>query len=289
MSSQVFMSGRRPTGSGLRQSAVALAIVAGAALVAGCASRQTPAPVSSLSGEAASPASESTVSGSTVASGAAYTVQPGDTLYSIARAHNMTVEALASSNHITDPTQLAVGQSLRVSSTSVAVVPPVADAGASTGGGTVTLTSEPATEPVVVPGTGSIDKPKVPARAPDANLVSWGWPASGAIIQDFTPASKGIDIEGAIGSPVVAAADGDVLYTGNGLRGLGNLVLLGHGNNFITAYAHNETLLVQTGGRVKKGEKIATLGQSDTTSPRLHFEIRRSGTSVNPLSYLPVR
>ena len=88
---------------------------------------------------------------------------------------------------------------------------------------------------------------------------------------------------------MVAAADGKVMYAGNGVRGLGNLVLLGHSNGFITAYAHNQQLLVKSGDSVKKGSRIALLGQSDTTSPRLHFEIRRSGNPVNPLSYLPPR
>src|SRR5690606_28598488 len=127
------------------------------------------------------------------------------------------------------------------------------------------------------------------ARASDAGLIAWAWPSSGKVIQGFTTTTKGIDIEGAVGAPVTAAADGKVMYAGNGVRGLGNLILLGHSSGFITAYAHNQTLLVKTGQTVKKGAKIATLGQSDTTSPRLHFEIRRRGTPVNPLSYLPAR
>lgn len=116
-----------------------------------------------------------------------------------------------------------------------------------------------------------------------------GLACEGKIIQGFTSNTKGIDIEGQAGAPVLAAADGKVLYAGNGVRGLGNLILLGHSNGFITAYAHNQTLLVKTGSAVKKGVKVATIGQTDTTSPRLHFEVRRSGTPVNPLSYLPAR
>ncbi|GAB3121357.1 hypothetical protein GCM10027288_49000 [Bordetella tumbae] len=128
-----------------------------------------------------------------------------------------------------------------------------------------------------------------PKRAADANLISWGWPASGAVTQTFTTASKGIDIGGSLGAPVVAAADGKVMYSGNGVRGLGNLIIINHENGFITAYAHNQTLLAKTGQAVKRGSKIAEIGQSDTTSPRLHFEIRRQGTPVDPLQYLPAR
>jgi lipoprotein NlpD len=132
-------------------------------------------------------------------------------------------------------------------------------------------------------------EPSATARASDAHVINWGWPASGKIIQSFNTNTKGIDIAGEPGEPVHAAADGKVMYAGNGVRGLGNLVLLGHSDGFITAYAHNQALLVKTGQQVKKGTKIASIGQTDTTSPRLHFEIRRRGTPVNPLSYLPAR
>ena len=108
-------------------------------------------------------------------------------------------------------------------------------------------------------------------------------------MQGFNNNSKGIDIAGALGDPVTAAADGKVMYSGNGVRGLGNLIIVNHQNGFITAYAHNRTLLVKTGQDVKRGAKIAEIGQSDTTSPRLHFEIRRQGTPVDPMQYLPTK
>jgi len=132
-------------------------------------------------------------------------------------------------------------------------------------------------------------EPVSTARANEASLISWGWPASGKIIQGFDAHTKGIDIEGNTGHTVHAAADGKLMYAGNGVRGLGNLILLGHSDGFITAYAHNQSLAVKTGDQIKKGARIASIGQTDTTSPRLHFEIRRRGTPVNPLSYLPVR
>src|SRR5690606_36645934 len=132
-------------------------------------------------------------------------------------------------------------------------------------------------------------EPVSTARANEASLISWGWAASSKISQSFNANTKWIDIEGNAADAVHAAADGKVMHAGNGVRGLGNLILLGHSNGYITAYAHNQSLLVKTGDQIKKGAKIAAIGQTDTTSPRLHFEIRRRGTPVNPMSYLPVR
>ncbi|MDQ6217529.1 murein hydrolase activator EnvC family protein, partial [Achromobacter insolitus] len=122
-----------------------------------------------------------------------------------------------------------------------------------------------------------------------AAVINWAWPASGQIVQGFNSSTKGIDIAGALGDPVTAAADGLVKYSGNGVRGLGNLIIVEHQNGFITAYAHNRAVLVKTGQTVKRGAKIAELGQSDTTSPRLHFEIRRQGQPVDPMQYLPAK
>jgi lipoprotein NlpD len=211
-------------------------------------------------------------------------VRPGDTLYKIAQDHGMEVSRLKQLNNITDPTQLAIGQVLRLdgsspapssgTGTGTAVATPVKVPGSSTGGEAASASTAVAT---------------TAPRAEDANLISWDWPTNGKIIQGFNGTTKGIDIEGAVGSPVVAAASGKVMYAGNGVRGLGNLILLGHSDGFITAYAHNQSLLVKTGQSVDKGTKIATIGQTDTSSPRLHFEIRRRGTPVNPLSYLPAR
>jgi lipoprotein NlpD len=205
-----------------------------------------------------------------------YVVKPGDTLYKIAQAHGIDVPTLIRLNNITDPGQLRVGQVLRLDSSGSAPTP-------SSG----TATPIPVTPVPVTPAAPT--EPAATSRASDANVINWGWPASGKIIQTFNANTKGIDIAGEAGGPVHAAADGKVMYAGNGVRGLGNLILLGHSDGFITAYAHNQALLVKTGQQIKKGAKLASIGQTDTTSPRLHFEIRRRGTPVNPLSYLPPR
>lgn len=244
-----------------------LVAVLAASLLAGCASRTARAPVTDQSNR-----------GTAVQGSGTYVVKPGDTLYKIAQAHNMDVARLSQLNNITNPSQLAIGQVLRTDGST--------SASSGNTASTPVATPIPVT-PVEQPKTDTTSEPG--QRASDASLISWSWPASGKVIQGFNANTKGIDIEGAIGAPVTAAADGKVMYAGNGVRGLGNLILLGHSNGFITAYAHNQSLLVKTGETVKKNAKIATIGQSDTTSPRLHFEVRRRGTPVNPLSYLPAR
>jgi lipoprotein NlpD len=137
-----------------------------------------------------------------------------------------------------------------------------------------------------------------PASAPAAPAVasageddvSWIWPVNGALIAGFDEVkNKGLDIAGKAGDPVLASADGRVVYAGAGLRGYGNLIILKHNNTFLTAYAHNQTLLVKEDQSVRKGQKIAEMGNSDADRVKLHFEIRRQGKPVDPARYLPSR
>lgn len=140
-----------------------------------------------------------------------------------------------------------------------------------------------------------VKSPSVTTNAPAAvnsGSFKWGWPAEGNVISNYTgPTSgnRGIDIGGTRGQPVFASAPGKVVYTGNALRGYGNLVIIKHNDDFLTAYAHNDTILVKDQQDVAAGQKISTMGSSGTTSVRLHFEIRYKGKSVNPLQYLPQR
>lgn len=268
--------------------------VAVSVLLAGCSSTSQRAPITDLS-----VSQDETVAQVSSQASKEYVVQPGDTLYKIAREHNAKVHEIAQANQITDPSQLRIGQTLvipgagsapssppDISSGSQVVAAPIDVSGDTKAPTEADKSAETAqTE-------AQADKSKESSSAPrasDADLISWGWPNQGKIIQGFTPSSKGIDIAGEVGDPVLAAADGKVMYAGNGVRGLGNLILLGHTDGFITAYAHNDELLVKMGEEVKKGQKVATLGQTEAESPRLHFEIRRRGTPVNPLSYLPKR
>lgn len=117
----------------------------------------------------------------------------------------------------------------------------------------------------------------------------WTWPTAGRVTQSFDANSKGISLAGRIGDPVVAAADGRVIFSGNGPRGYGNLVIVKHQNELLSVYAHNRSLAVKEGQNVRRGQKIAELGDSGTSSPRLHFEIRQQGKPVDPVKFLPRR
>ena len=136
--------------------------------------------------------------------------------------------------------------------------------------------------------TAKTDAPKVEASKeivaePGIRL---SWPVKGKVSDDFSEKTKGIDIAGKLGDPVTAASDGKVVYAGNSLRGYGNLVIVKHDNTYLTAYAHNSKLLVKEGDAVRKGQKIAEMGDTDANAIKLHFELRVNGKPVNPTPYL---
>ena len=116
--------------------------------------------------------------------------------------------------------------------------------------------------------------------------IRLSWPAKGKVITEFNETNKGIDIAGKVGEPILAASDGKVVYAGNSLRGYGNLVIVKHDNTYLTAYAHNSKLLVKEGDTVRKGQRIAEMGDTDTNAIKLHFELRVNGKPVNPTPYL---
>jgi lipoprotein NlpD len=228
-----------------------------------------------------------------------YMVQPGDTLFSIAAAFGRDVKDLARWNNLDDPTVIRVGQSLRVvppSAESVAVLPvaPTTPAaprpldGARAPGAAPPAAGAPSAETATAPGPmAAIPETRPSAPAPSAD---WIWPVNGRVIDRFDEKrNKGIGIAGKEGDPVVASADGQVVYSGSGLRGYGNLVILKHSDDFISAYAHNRQILVKQGQMVKRGQRIAEVGSSEADQPKLHFEIRRQGKPVDPLAYLPPR
>ena len=133
------------------------------------------------------------------------------------------------------------------------------------------------------------EKKPEPAKSGDDH-IDWTWPASGKVIAGFNEtSSKGVDVSGKLGDPVLAAASGKVVYAGTGLRGYGKLVIVKHDNSYLSAYAHNQQLLVKEGQSVSKGQKIAELGDTDSDRPKLHFEIRRQGKPVDPARFLPSR
>ncbi|GAB3428261.1 peptidoglycan DD-metalloendopeptidase family protein [Giesbergeria sinuosa] len=216
-----------------------------------------------------------------------YTVKPGDTLIRIGLETGQSWKDLARWNNLENANLIEVGQVLRV-------VPPVAPETAGT-----SVVSRPVVTTVVAPAAAATTKP--PAATPSASKpapaasggdddVGFIWPASGPLLAGFDEArNKGYDISGKAGDPVLAAADGRVVYSGAGLRGYGNLIILKHNNTFLTAYAHNQTLLVKEDQSVRKGQKIAEMGNTDADRVKLHFEIRRQGKPVDPSRYLPSR
>ena len=201
-----------------------------------------------------------------------YTVKPGDTLIRIGLESGQSWKDIARWNNLDNANLIEVGQVLRVA-------PPVAASQA------VASDSGVVTRPV----TSSSITPAAPAAAAEDDMA-FIWPAPGSLIAGFDEArNKGYDIAGKAGDPVLAAADGRVVYAGAGLRGYGNLVILKHNNTFLTAYAHNQTLLVKEDQAVRKGQKIAEMGSTDADRVKLHFEIRRQGKPVDPSRYLPPR
>ncbi|RPH46165.1 MAG: peptidase M23 [Burkholderiales bacterium] len=147
----------------------------------------------------------------------------------------------------------------------------------------------PAAAPLPATPPSAAAPPAADGRSGDAD-GDWAWPSPGKVMQSFTESgNKGVVLGGRVGDPVVAAADGRVIFSGNGPRGYGNLVIVKHANELLSVYAHNRTLAVKEGQAVKRGQKIAELGDSGTSSPRLHFEIRQQGKPVDPTRFLPKR
>ena len=210
-----------------------------------------------------------------------YTVQRGDTLTRIGLDNGQGWRDLARWNNLTNPDLIEVGQVLRVAPPGAAVentgvvVRPIAPSG-----NTSATATPPKPEPAPAAQNGSLS---------DEGL-GFMWPANGVLIAGFDEAkNKGLDIGGKAGDPVMAAADGQVVYAGSGLRGYGNLIILKHNNTFLTAYAHNQALLVKEDQKVRKGQKIAEMGKSDADRVKLHFEVRRQGKPVDPAKLLPAR
>ncbi|RKQ41555.1 murein hydrolase activator NlpD [Enterobacter sp. R1(2018)] len=155
--------------------------------------------------------------------------------------------------------------------------------------GTATIVTAPVTAPVV---SSTTTVPTASSTSDSAPISTWRWPTDGNIIENFSATeggNKGIDIAGSKGQAIVATASGRVVYAGNALRGYGNLIIIKHNDDYLSAYAHNDTMLVREQEEIKAGQKIATMGSTGTSSTRLHFEIRYKGKSVNPLRYLPQR
>jgi len=244
-----------------------------------------------------------------------YTVRPGDTLIRIGLETGQGWRDIAAWNGIVNPNLIEVGQVLRVAPPEAvaaarpAAPAPIAAAPAAAAAGTTaapvatpSVQGRPLGDPAApaapvaapdparaAPGTAVAAVPPAPA-AGAAETINLIWPAAGPVVEAFDEArNRGIGIGGRAGDPVLAAADGRVVYAGAGLRGYGNLIILKHNNTFLTAYAHNQALLVREDQVVRQGQRIAEMGSSDADRVKLHFEVRRQGRPIDPRDLLPRR
>lgn len=308
------MRGWSQCGRGIFAAAVVLV------LIYGCASTRRPAPVSEPAPSMPGPEAKGAPA---VAEPdrrpKIYTVKRGDTLFTIALDHGLDYKDLVEWNNIGNPNVIRLGQQLRLEAPVSAVVStplrsaPAVDARPVGGAPPVAAGDAVKSEPkgVKVPFSdqalaqlsGTQVKPTAPviakvdqhpeekpaASEDDAEKVDWGWPAEGKMLSTFNETTnlKGIGIAGKLGQPVIASAPGKVLYSGDGIRGYGKLVIVKHNKAYLSVYAHNSNLLVKEGQSVVKGQKIAEMGSTDSDRVKLHFEIRRFGKPVDPLKLLP--
>ena len=298
-------------------------------VIGGCGSTPRPAPV--IDRTAVEPQKPGTPTGKTAREKdwrpKLYTVQKGDTLYSIALDHGLGYKDLLEWNGIDNPNVIKIGQQLKLISpsqpTQVAVVKPsvaVTKLPANTdilkiepkalklpysekalaqlqqGSTAASPPPAPAAADIVRldPASGKIVKvdakplpPTTEADQDDDERVEWTWPTIGKVLGGFSESSKGVNIGGKLGQPVLASAAGKVVYSGSGLRGYGKLIIIKHNNTYLSAYAHNSQILAKEGQAVSKGQKIAEMGNTDTDMVKLHFEIRKLGKPVDPVKYLP--
>ena len=221
-------------------------------------------------------------------------VKRGETLYAIAFKYGVELSSLARTNRLKSPYRIFVGDK-------ITVIPQANSPGK------VVSTKYKVKRPARVTVAKATRRPKGTGMVPTApkpqtrtkatgrggsssnRKVFWAWPARGKLVTTFSPKDhrKGIDIRGKVGNNVVAAEGGDVVYSGNGLLGYGNLIIIRHNSSYLSAYGHNRKLLVKEGAKVAKGQKIAEMGSTRKKGAILHFEIRRNGKPVNPVRYLP--
>jgi lipoprotein NlpD len=301
-----------------------LAVIVFLLLIAGCAARR-PAPVVERMPPPALPVEEAPQPPPAERPIPTHVVKRGDTLVSIALQYGLDYRELAAWNGIANVNLISVGQVLSLeapagmATIATPVTTPLVQPGPPIEARPLANTANAKVEPRgqklpfseralaqlgapesggpplagLPPPASAAETPPAPAAQPerpagtDTEDVDWMWPTKGKVLAGFTEASKGMDIAGRKGAPVLAAANGRVVYAGVGLRGYGKLVIIKHNNTWLSAYAHNDNLLVKEQQDVRKGQKIAEMGSSDADQVKLHFEVRRQGKPVDPTKILP--
>jgi len=268
--------------SGAAPARGARAALALAALLAGCSG-----------GDVVAPVGRAPEQGAAAVAAGVHRVRAGETLYSIAWRYGLDYRELARWNAIREPFTIGTGQRLRISRPAVLPPMPQPSPPATARRAPKAETPPPRAAAKRAPPQRRARSAPAPrarddAARDDGEVDAWVWPARGRIIGAFgRSGGKGIDIEGSAGAPIVAAAPGQVVYGGSGLRGYGKLIIVKHNKRYLSAYAHNERLHVKEGDTVRGGQRIADMGTTDAKSVRLHFEIRRDGKPVDPTRYLP--
>ncbi len=219
---------------------------------------------------------------STPKPGATAVVQRGDTLYRIATSNGISPLDLSVWNGIRPPYTIYPGQRLRLYPSRYTAKPPTASSSRSSA---VRRSTRPTVRPTQTP-------PQTTPTPPASSSVAWRWPADGQVIARYAagdPTKQGVDIGGSAGQPVRAAGDGVVVYSGSGLVGYGELIIIKHDEQWLSAYGHNRERMANEGQRISAGQQIAVMGRSGADRDMLHFEIRFNGKPVDPLQYLPRR
>ena len=248
----------------------------------------------SIPSERQSAPSEQEVVDTGLPQGPDYRVQQGDTLYSVAFRLGMDYRTLAQFNEIDPPFTILVGEPLRTTPP-VSLSQPSPDTAVSTPVTPVDTSRKPVPKPTTAAVTPEAEKKPVtvsPAttKLTNAPVSRWLWPVTGTVSRRFAgDRNKGLDLVGQRGDPVVATADGIVVYAGSGVTGYGALLIVKHNDTYLSAYGHNDALLVNEGTFVAAGETIAQMGSTSAESVKLHFEIRRNGVPIDPMALLPSR
>ena len=203
-----------------------------------------------------------------------HTVVYGDTVYNLSKRYNINADELRSLNNIVD-NNITIGQVLRLPNR-----------------GAVSTPAPVTPTPVAMPGTPAPNAtptaaPVVSGATRQVAGITWARPTNGQIFSNFGGTNKGVKYSGTAGQPIYAAADGEVKYSGSGLRGYGNLLIIQHNSKYLTAYGNNATILVKEGQKVKRGQQIATMGNTDATQTQLHFEVRENGNALDPTKFVP--
>lgn len=259
--------------------------------------------LTACAGQAVVPVSDRSPGSNGQARGDAHIVKSGDTMYSIAFASGVDYRELAAWNKIPPPYVIYPGQKVNLKQ------PPEFEQAALT----LPLEASESAIPEPLPNAdnqtvqNNPPEPEQPAQVTEEpqpssqnttqpsllpkQVKKWSWPADGKLVEKFSVSrgNKGIDISGTPGAPVQAAAHGRVVYAGSGLRGYGQLIIVQHSDTFLSAYAHNQRLLVREGDDVRRGQTISEMGNTGTDSVKLHFEIRKQGEPIDPLTVLPPR